>query len=138
MIDYSDLEEKIILLGHSEKVAKAVTSAMVTLDKYDLSEDEKYESYSLLSDTGFKALKSLPEAVAKGKWIEFDLGNVGIGDYVRVKKDAYTSESGVNHNGKVGRLAHMHARKCVVHYIGVDTGTSMTHPLGNLESLKKV
>lgn len=136
--NYKDLEAKLTMLGHTESMVQATVSAVATIDKYDLSEDEKYAIYTLLSSSGLEALKSLPEAVAQGQWGEFDYGNVALGDYVRVKKNAYTSESGVNHNGKVGRLARMHAGKCVVHYIGLDTGDNMTHPVSNLESLKMV
>lgn len=136
--NYKDLESKLTTLGHTKNMVDATVSAVATIDKFNLTEDEKYAVYTLLSSSGLEALKSLPDAVAQGEWEDFAYGNVGLGDYVRVKKDAYTSESGVNHNGKVGRLARMHAGKCVVHYIGIDTGDNMTHPVGNLESLKRV
>lgn len=136
--DYKELEKKLLAIGQSEETTKAVVSAMVSIDKYDLSDTQKHEAYSLLSSIGFEALRGTPDAVTNGTWIDFDLGNVTIGDYVRIKKDAYTSESGVNHNGKVGRLARMYAGRCVVHYIGVDTGNEMVHPVRFLESLKRV
>lgn len=138
MLNYKEIEDRLKALGHDEKVVAAVVSAMVSMDKYDLSEDQKYMACSLISSTGLEALESLPEAVAKGEWREFDYGNVNIGDFVRVKKDAYTSESGVKHNGKVGRLAYMHGGKCMVSYIGIDVGDQMRHPMTNLESLKRV
>lgn len=138
MLDYKDLEKKLLVLGHNEKLVSALISAVVSVDKYDLSEDEKYDLYSLLSSTGLESLTSLPDSVVSGQWVDFDLGNVGIGDYVRVKKDAYTSVSGVNHNGKVGRLSYMYGGKCVVTYIGLDTGDQMRHPVTNLESVKRV
>lgn len=137
-MNYQKLEQKLRALGHSENTVAAVVSAVVSMDKYGLSEAEKYAAYSLMSTEGFEALRELPEAVADGEWIDFDYGNVIIGDYVRVKKDAYTSVSGVNHNGKVGRLTKMYGGKCTIDYIGLDTGTSMPHPWQLLDSLKKV
>lgn len=136
--DYLDLEKKLKVLGHTENTVWAVVSAMASIDKYGLSDDEKHAVYSLLSSIGFEALSELPDAVTNGEWEPFNLGNVAIGDYVRIKKDAYTAASGVNHNGKVGRLAHMYAGRCTVHYIGIDTGDNMVHPVGFLESLKRV
>lgn len=136
--NYKDIEHKLTALGHTEKTVKAIVSAMVAMDKVGLSEDEKYAAYSLLSGVGMDMLSSIPEAVQEGNWVDFQLGNVAVGDYVRVKKNAYTSESGVNHNGKVGRLARMHGGKCIIEYLGLDTGDSMLHPYGNLESLKRV
>lgn len=138
MLNYKEVEDRLKALGHDDLVVAAVVSAMVSMDKYGLSEDQKYMVFSLLSSTGFEALESLPDAVAKGQWVDFDYGNVSIGDYVRIKKDAYTSESGVKHNGKVGRLAYMHGGKCMVSYIGIDVGDQMRHPMTNLESLKRV
>jgi restriction endonuclease Mrr len=137
-MNYKDLEQKLLAMGHTQKTADAIVSAMVSMDKYGLSDDEKHAAYSLLSDVGFEALRELPDAVAKGEWREFDLGNVTKGDYVRVKNDAYTSEDGVKHNGKVGRLADMYGGRCLIHYIGLDTGDAMRHPVRLVESLKKV
>lgn len=135
---YKELETKLEALGHSEKIVQAIVSAMASIDKYGLSEDEKHAVYSLLSNIGMEALESLPEAVAKGEWVDFDYGNVQPGDYVRVKKDAYTAPSAVNHNGLVGRLSHGYAGRFVINYIGLDTGKGFPHPMANLESLKKV
>ncbi|HEX9136572.1 MAG TPA: hypothetical protein VF905_06470, partial [Nitrospirota bacterium] len=94
MINYKDLERKLLAMGHDEKTVQAVVSAMVSVDKYGLSEDQKYAVYSLMSTEGFAALRSLPDAVAFGTWTKFDWGNTRDGDYVRVKKDAYTTPSG--------------------------------------------
>lgn len=137
-MNYKELEKKLLAMGHTRNTTDAVVSAMVSMDKYGLSEDEKHAACSLLSDVGFEALRKLPEAVANAEWIPFDLGNVTIGDYVRVKKDAYTSEEGVKHNGKVGRLADMYAGRCMIHYIGLDTGNDMRHPVKFVESIKRV
>lgn len=135
---YPELENKLEALGHSESTVQAVVSAMASVDKYDLSDEEKHIVYSLLSSVGMEALESLPEAVGKGEWVPFDYGNVQAGDYVRVKKDAYTAPSAVNHNGKVGRLSHAYAGRFTLNYIGLDTGKGFPHPMDKLESLKKV
>lgn len=135
---YKELERKLEALGHTENTVQAIVSAMASIDKYGLSEDEKHAAYSLLSEVGMEALEELPEAVATGEWVPFDYGNVQKGDYVRVKKDAYTSPSGVNHNGKVGRLADAYAGRFTLSYIGLDTGRGFPHPMEKLESLKRV
>lgn len=135
---YKELENKLEALGHTEKTVDAIVSAMASIDKYGLSEDEKHAVYSLLSNIGMEALESLPEAVAAGEWVPFDYGNVQKGDYVRVKKDAYTAPSAVNHNGKVGRLANAYGGRFTLNYIGLDTGTGFPHPMEKLESLKRV
>lgn len=135
---YKELENKLEALGHNEVTVQAIVSAMASVDKYDLSNDEKHVVYSLLSSVGMEALEELPEAVAKGEWVPFDYGNVFKGDYVRVRKDAYTAESAVNHNGKVGRLANAYAGRFTLSYIGLDTGQGFPHPMDKLESLKKV
>lgn len=137
-MNYQQLEERLLALGHNEKVAQAMVSAMATLDKYELTGDERYSIYTLFGQVGLESLESLPESILKGDWMDFDLGNVAVGDYVRIKKDAYTSESGVHHNGKVGRLLRMYGGRCTVGYIGLDTGDNMRHPVTNLESLKRV
>lgn len=136
--DYKELENRARAMGHADDVVLAFVSAMVSIDKYDLSEGQKHDLYSLLSQAGFEALESLPEAVAKGQWVDFDYGNVKLGDYVRVKEDAYTSPSGVNHNGKVGRLVNAYGGKAQIDYLGLDTGRGMPHPFSSLESLKRV
>lgn len=137
-MNYKELEERLLQLGHTENMTLAMVSAVVSIDKYALSDAEKYALYSLLSETGFEALRGLPEAVIKGEWIDFDYGNMNFGDYVRVKKDAYTSPSGVNHNGKVGKIFAMSGGKCTIDYVGLDTGRAMPHPWQLLDSLKKV
>lgn len=136
--NYKELEQKLTALGHTEKTVEGIVSAMVAMDKVGLNDDEKYAAYSLLSSVGMDILNAVPDWVAKGEWVDFQLGNVAVGDYVRVKKNAYTSDSGVNHNGKVGRLARMHGGKCTINYLGLDTGDGMLHPYGYLESLKRV
>lgn len=136
--NYKDIEHKLAALGHTEKTVEGVVSAMVAIDKVGLSDDERYAAYSMLSNVGMDVLNSVPDRVASGEWVDFELGNVAVGDYVRVKKNAYTSVSGVNHNGKVGRLARMHGGKCTINYLGLDTGDGMLHPYGFLESLKRV
>lgn len=136
--NYKELEQKLTALGHTEKTVDGIISAMVAMDKVGLNDDEKYAAYSLLSSVGMDILNAVPDWVAQGEWVDFQLGNVAVGDYVRVKKNAYTSDSGVNHNGKVGRLARMHGGKCTINYLGLDTGDGMLHPYGYLESLKRV
>jgi hypothetical protein len=69
-------------------------------------------------------------------WRDFDYGNVKLGEFVRIKPDAYDSPSGVRHNGLVGILAFMNGGKCTVKYIGLASGNSQPHPMEKLDSLK--
>lgn len=106
----------------------ALIAVMLTLQYFNLSGDEKEQVLRAFLGEHHK----LPE----GQWVPFDYGNVRVGDYVRVKKDAYTSDTGVKHNGLVGILRHIYAGRCIVEYVGLETGNTMTHPMDSLESYR--
>jgi hypothetical protein len=120
-----------------DKIADATIAVLLTLSTFDLSEDAKKTVRNLMS-TRFEAdVSTLPYQFTEDSWQDFDYGNVTIGSYVRVKKDAYDSESGARHNGLVGRLLFMKGGSCSVEYIGLATGNTMKHPMDKIESLKR-
>jgi hypothetical protein len=136
MFDYNKLEELYTSMGFRAEVVSAIVSLATVLDKQGLSDSQKQTVYRLLSDAGQESLKEVPEKVVTGEWAEFDYGNVKIGDYVRVKPDAYDSETGTKHNGRVGILKYMAHKRCNVEYVGAEGGEAMAHPMDNLESIR--
>lgn len=135
MINYLELRNKFASLGYRIEMVNALVSMAVTLDKYELSDQEKETIFELISHTGRDRIRDLPDKVLDGKWEPFNYGNVQKGDFVRVKLDAYDSESGAEHNGLVGTLVHMAGHRCSVEYLGEATGKSIKHSMDSLESL---
>lgn len=136
MFDYNALGETYTALGFPAEVVSALTSMASVLDKHKLTDAQKDTVFALLSDAGRESVKDVPEKALKGEWRDFDYGNVTIGNYVRVKPDAYDSESGAKHNGRVGILKYMAHNRCTVDYVGAELGEAMAHPMTNLESLR--
>lgn len=136
MFEYNRLQELYSSIGFQPEIVSALVSLATVLDKHGLTEEQKQTVYTLLSEAGNESVKSVPEKVVAGEWRDFDYGNVKIGDYVRIKPDAYDSESGMKHNGRVGVLKHMAHNRCTVEYVGSDVGHSMSHPMTNLDSLR--
>jgi hypothetical protein len=136
MFEYNKLQELYASIGAQPEVVTAMVSLAVVLDRQGLTADQKLLVYNLLSEAGRDSLKKVPEKVVAGEWKDFDYGNVKIGDYVRVKPDAYDSPSGMKHNGRVGILKYMAHNRCTVDYIGEDLGNAMKHPMEMLDSLR--
>jgi hypothetical protein len=142
MIDYKEILEKMIVIGYDgtnsedEKIREALESMIVTLNEYNLSEEAHEVIFEILSKGGRDKLDKLPN-IKENSWEDFNLGNVPIGSYVRVKKDAYDSEHGYPHNGLVGIMNRMYGGKASVNYIGLASGITMKHPIDKLESLKR-
>lgn len=136
MHDYRSLRKRYEAIGYAGIVTEALVSVAITLDKYDLTDHERDVIYTLMSEVGRERLEQLHDAVLDGDWEPFNYGNVRIGDYVRVKPDAYDSPTGIPHNGLVGKLAYMAGHRCQVKYLGEETGSTMRHPMDNLESLR--
>lgn len=136
--DHEGLKAKLASIGYDEdsELVKAILAVHVTLSSYKLPPEDRSVALELLSKSGRKALESTP-SFDENSWRDFDYGNVKIGDFVRVKKDAYDSPTGVRHNGLVGVLKFMSNNQCSVEYIGLASGNTMKHPMGRLESLKR-
>jgi hypothetical protein len=139
--DYDDLEERITQLGFNKDtpVFKSIAKLAAVLDQDELSDTEREIVLTLFSSKGLEQVNNLPkEVLSKTKWIPFDYGNVKIGDFVRVRFDAYDSDTGVKHNNRLGILVSMAAWRCKVQYIGIPGAELMPHPMEKLESLQKV
>lgn len=138
--DYKGLKDRLDQIGLGEdhpegpKVSDALIAILLTLESFDLSEDSAKTILNLISSEGRRQLKSTP-TFGDDSWRDFDYGNVSVGSYVRVKKDAYDSETGRKHNGLVGILGGVRGYSADIRYIGLATGNSMKHPLEKLESL---
>jgi len=147
MLQFSDnfenIRERLVSLGYSglreddESLIQALVAVHLTLESFELSEGAQGAILDLLSANGRDAMKSTP-VFSEEDWIDFDYGNVTMGDFVRVKVDAYDSESGSRHNGLVGIMTYMYGGNCTVNYIGLATGNSQKHPVSKLDSLKGV
>lgn len=139
--NFEGLREKLEGLGYSglreddESLVQALVAVHLTLETFELSKAARGAILDLLSANGRDALQSIP-VFGEDEWISFDYGNVGIGEFVRVKPDAYDSPTGAAHNGLVGVLFQMSAGKCHVNYIGLASGNSQHHPMEKLDSLK--
>jgi hypothetical protein len=118
-------------------ITNAIIAVSLTLSAFDLSPEGIKTVKSLISSAGWADASTLPVTFTEDSWQDFDYGNVGIGDYVRVKKDAYDSVTGSRHNGLVGRLTFVKSGYCSVEYIGLGTGNTMKHAMGKLQSLKR-
>lgn len=139
--DHDGLRAKLASLGYSglresdESLVQALVAVKLTLSTLELSQGAQEAVLDLLSADGRQALGATP-LFEEDQWMSFDYGNVKIGDFVRVKPDAYDSESGSRHNGLVGILVHMNAGKCTVKYIGRASGNKQPHPMEKLDSIR--
>lgn len=141
LFDHDDLKNRLTVAGYDENtpVGHAILKLAFVLDNEEISDIKKQLVLDLFSKTGLEQLNSIPvDFLSKNKWVLFDYGNVKKGDFVRVRYNAYDSVTGEKHNGRLGVLIDMKAWRCKVKYIGMPTEELMTHPMDNLESIKKV
>lgn len=139
--DHDRLRSKLSSIGYSgeshEKLVQALVAVHLTLESFDLSKADQDTILDLLSANGRQSLNTVPDW-EEDSWVDFDYGNVRLGDFVRVKTDAYDSGTGSSHNGLVGVLTYMRGGKCTVEYIGLASGKTQKHPMEKLDSLKGV
>lgn len=139
--DYNNLRNRLVSLGYNgsreddERVIQALVAIHLTLETFGLSKSAQGAVLDLLSTSGRQSMNSLPE-VEEDHWQDFDYGNVKLMSFVRVKPDAYDSESGSRHNGLVGVLTHMRSGQCTVEYLGLAANNTQRHPMEKLDSLK--
>lgn len=138
MFNYEELSARVRAAGYDGAIHDAIVSVAVSVDKFDLTKEQKSVVLDFISSSGREQLDALPDRLLDGEWENFNYGNVKIGDYVRVRVDAYDSPTGAKHNGLVGILARADARRFVVQYLGEHVGQSMPHPETSLESLRWV
>lgn len=141
MLDHEKLIEKLSVIGYDgshpndDKIKEALLAVAVTLDSYNLPEEVEEVVIDLLTKEVRNKIEHLPD-IQEDSWENFNYGNVSVGHFVRVKKDAYDSPLGEKHNGLVGVLSYMAAGRCTVNYIGLSSGKSHKHAKEKLESLK--
>jgi hypothetical protein len=141
--DFEDLREELVALGYTgehrddESVIQGLVAVHLTLETLDVSEAAREAILDLLSATGRQDIASLPD-LSEESWQSFDYGNVKLFDLVRIKHDAYDSDTGVKHNGLVGILTDMRGGQCTVKYLGLASRSSQRHPMEKLDSLKGV
>lgn len=138
--DLDGLRAKLESLGYSgshkddESVIQALVAVRLTLETLNLSEAAQGAVMDLLTSTEWQEFP----ATTEDSWVDFDYGNVKLFNYVRVKSDAYDSDTGVKHNGLVGILTDMRGGQCTVKYLGLASRSSHRHPMNKLDSLKGV
>lgn len=138
--DSDGLRDKLISLGYDgsheddESVVQALVAVRLTLESLKLSEGAQGAVLDLLRDTEWE---DFPETT-EDSWQDFDYGNVQLFDFVRVKPNAYDSDSGVKHNSLIGILTDMRGGQCTVKYLGLASRNSHRHPKEKLDSLKGV
>ncbi len=141
--DHHGLRDKLVSLGYNgdhaddESVIQALVAVHLTLETFGLSEAARGAVLDLLSTTGREQMGAAPD-FTEDSWQAFDYGNVKLMSFVRVKRGAYDSDTGVKHNGLVGILTAMSGGICTVDYIGLASGSRHRHPMENLDSLKAV
>lgn len=137
MLNLEYFQQKMDQAGFSSrsKMYWAVSDMLTALDQWELSEDEKSQAMNLLSGFGRNDLAMYPP-YGDNVWDKFDYGNVRPGDYIKVKPDAYDSEHGSKHNGRVGVATHISGRRCRVRYLTETNPSYMHHPIENLLSVK--
>lgn len=140
-MDFDDLSKKLELAGYDPKgeVVKTILNLAYTLDASGLSESDRSIVLQLFSSKGLEQLQNLSGRIPSSyKWSEFEIGNTREGDVVRVRLDAYTTDTGMKHNGLVGVIESVYAGRVTVRYYGRYADIPQIHPREKLEILKKV
>ena len=132
-----ELSEKLKSLGFSpgSNIYSAIMDVSATISMHKLSKEDTNTVLNLVGGSNLHEIDNYP-MYSNDSWVDFDYGNVRVGDYIRVKPDSYDSDTGAKHNGRVGLLVNISARRCTVRYLGIHHISTMQHPIGNLQSLK--
>lgn len=122
-------------LGFDEKskVYKTLYDIFSILSYNNITDEERNIISQLLGGSGYSEISSIS---VPNRWMEFDYGNVKTGAIVKVKEDAYSSETGQLHNGRVGFVLDISGRRCLVRYAGTRGKSEMRHPIDKLLSPK--
>jgi hypothetical protein len=140
-MDFDELSKSLEQAGYTsdDQITKTVLNLAYTLDASGLSESERSIVLQLFSSRGLEQLQNLSGRIPSSyKWSDFEIGNTREGDVVRVRLDAYTTESGSQHNGLVGVIESVYAGRVTVRYYGRYADLPQVHPREKLEILKKV
>lgn len=139
MGDLSGFLESITNSGVEEgsDLYNALSDAYIALAFWNLDPISMDRALNLISEYGLSDLERTP-IIPEDSWVEFDYGNVKIGEYVMVAKDAYDSITGMKHNGRLGVLIGMSGHRGTVRYIAEKEHSEMRHPMDKLRSIDYV
>jgi hypothetical protein len=143
--NYTWLEEELSSRGYEDdtdrnkKLRKIVIELFYTLDAQDPDTIEiRKTAVDLFHDLQRTESLQMRNIITDGaEWVPFYLGVAPIGTVVRVRKNAYTAESGRPHNGLVGRLIAGRGGRAIIKYIGRNDGIGHYHDPQMLEALDK-
>lgn len=137
MIDRARMEAELEELGYTDaraSVRDAVINVLYSLEAQQVTD----EDLPIVADLVAALMrKHEPISEIRGRWIPFKLGSVKQGDIVRVRWDAYDSDSGQRHNGLVATFTGAYAGRCTIRYVGRNDRVDFTHPPKLLEVLER-
>lgn len=138
MYDIEALRERLESFGfhRGNPVHDTMTAVALVLGAAELTEEQRDTVLDLMSTEGRNSEYDLG-LVGDDAWEDFAYGNMRVGDYVRVKKDAFDSNIGSLHNGRVAKLVHMSSYVCTVSYLGIPAERQVKHNMNKLQSLKR-
>lgn len=140
-MDFDMLSKNLEEAGYvpDSEITKTILNLAYTLEASGLSESDRSIVLQLFSSKGLEQLQNLSGRIPSSyKWSAFEIGNTREGDVVRVRLDAYSTDSGMKHNGLVGVIESVYAGRVTVRYYGRYADIPQTHPRELLEILKKV
>lgn len=120
-------------IPETSKIYQLMYDILLIVEYNEVSSNDLQAVLQLLSYDGSYELSNTKIPT---QWSEFDYGNAKIGSLVKVKEDAYTSETGLRHNGRIGFLLDISGRRCLIRYLGTRGKSDMRHPIDNLQSPK--
>lgn len=139
MLDLGSFRDRLTNLGveTDSDLYHALCDAVVALSYWNLSESDQITALNTISEYGLSKMTSTP-IIPDDAWVPFDYGNVRPGEYVKVAPDAYSSDTGAKHNGRLGVVTEVSGHRASVRYITDPSHSLMRHPIDRLLSLKYV
>jgi hypothetical protein len=88
------------------KIKKSIgASVMILIEAWEMLRHAEKDSQEVLDLFSRLAMtKALVEENPEQTWVDARPGFIKVGDIVRVKQDAYTGNTGVMHNGRLGKV----------------------------------
>ena len=140
------MDEKIEHLREKLKEARVKQEVRWLVEKVSISLWQELERIKSSDEDRDKALELIAK-LAKGHdikededqsvWIQAKPGALTVGDYVRVKKDAFSHQPAASHNGMEGRIVALRYGDVYVKYNEVASITGMNSVKHSADSLEK-
>lgn len=140
MLDLGDFRDSLTNAGieTDSEMYHAIIDAAVALSNRQLNSDQIKYALGFISEYGLNQMENTL-TIPDEAWAPFDYGNVRVGEYVKVKPDAYDSATGWVHNGRLGVVTNVSGRRCTVRYLtNTDPDATQQHPLDKLLSIRFV